>query len=86
MTYFVSPTTTLVERFTRTSPDNLRYVFTIWDPEFYTRPWTGETRLVRSAARTFEDACHEGNYALRFILQGARVQEAGGAHADGHPY
>jgi hypothetical protein len=75
MTYFVSPTTTLVERFTRTSPDELRYVFTISDPEFYTRSWTGETRLVRSADRTFEDACHEGNYSLRFILQGARVQE-----------
>jgi hypothetical protein len=81
MTYFVSPTTTLVERFTRTSPDELRYVFTISDPEFYTRSWTGETRLVRSADRTFEDACHEGNYSLRFILQGARVQELDASRA-----
>lgn len=76
MTYFVSPSTTVIERFTRTSPDQLRYVFTISDPEFYTRPWTGETLLVRSAARSFEDACHEGNYSLRFILEGARSTEA----------
>jgi hypothetical protein len=80
MTYFVSPTTTIVERFTRTSRDQLRYVFTISDPEFYTRPWTGETLLVRSASRTFEDACHEGNYSLRFILESARTLEAGARH------
>jgi hypothetical protein len=80
-TYFVSPATTLVERFTRTSSDKLRYVFTISDPEFYTRSWTGETLLVRTASRTFEDACHEGNYSLRFILQGARVQELDASRA-----
>jgi hypothetical protein len=73
-TYFVSPATTIVERFTRTSSEQLRYVFTISDPEFYTRPWTGETLLVRSAARSFEDACHEGNYSLRFILEAARQE------------
>jgi hypothetical protein len=78
VTYFVSPTTTIVERFTRTSPDELRYVFTISDPEFYTRSWTGETLLVRSASRSFEDACHEGNYSLRYILEAARWQDAGG--------
>ena len=74
MTYFVSPATTLVERFTRTSPDELRYVFTISDAEFYTRPWTGQTVLVRSAHRSFEDACHEGNYSLRFTLEAARQE------------
>jgi hypothetical protein len=81
MTYFVSPATTLVERFTRTSPDELRYVFTISDPEFYTRPWTGETVLVRTANRSFEDACHEGNYSLRFILEATRARQARDAQA-----
>jgi hypothetical protein len=74
VSYFVAPATTIVERFTRTSPDELRYVFTISDPEFYTRPWTGETLLVRSASRSFEDACHEGNYSMRFILEAARQE------------
>jgi len=76
--YFVSPTTMLIERLSRTSEDELRYVFTISDPAFYTRSWTGETRLRRSSDRSFEVACHEGNYALRFILEGARAQEARG--------
>jgi hypothetical protein len=27
--------------------------------------------------RLYEFACHEGNYSLTYILQGARVQERG---------
>ena len=29
----------LVERFTRVSPDTIRYEFTVEDPETWTRPW-----------------------------------------------
>ena len=81
--YFVSPTTTITERITRVSADELRYVFTIADPAFYTRAWTGETSLKLSADRAYEEACHEGNYALRFILEGARAREASGMEPGG---
>jgi len=74
--FFVSPETTVVERFTRVSDQELNYVFTVSDPTFYTRPWTGETHLMRSSTRMFENACHEGNYSMRNILEAARAQEA----------
>jgi hypothetical protein len=81
--YFVSPTTTVVERLSRVSANELRYVFTVSDPAFYTSAWSGETRLHRTSDRPFEAACHEGNYALRFILEGARAQEAHGVEDQG---
>jgi hypothetical protein len=74
--FFVSPQTTVIERFTRVSDKELNYVFTVSDPTYYTRPWTGETHLLRSNARMFEDACHEGNYSLRDMLEAARAQDA----------
>jgi hypothetical protein len=74
--FFVSPQTTVVERFTRVSDHELNYVFTVSDPTFYTRSWTGETHLLRSTKRMFEFACHEGNYSLRNELEAARAQDA----------
>jgi len=74
--FFVSPGTTVTERFTRVSDHELNYVFTVTDPNYYTRPWTGETHLMRSNTRMFEDACHEGNYSMRNILEAARAQDA----------
>jgi hypothetical protein len=53
----------------------LNYRFTITDPVHYTRPWTGETQYLRSAEAIFEDACHEGNYSLKHILEGGRVRD-----------
>ncbi len=73
----VSPQTTVIERFTRVSEQELNYVFSISDPTYYTRSWTGETHLLRSKDRMFEVACHEGNYSLRNILEAARAQDAG---------
>jgi hypothetical protein len=73
--YFVSPLTVVTERFTRTAADELHYEFIVHDPTLYTQPWRGENRLVRSNEQLFEFACHEGNYALGFILTGARVRE-----------
>jgi hypothetical protein len=73
--FFVSPETTVIERFTRVSDHELNYVFTVSDPTFYIRPWTGETHLLRSKARMFEDACHEGNYSLRNVLEAARAND-----------
>jgi hypothetical protein len=74
--FLVSPQTIVIERFTRVSNDEMNYVFSVTDPVLYARPWTGETHLLRSNARLFEYACHEGNYGMRNILEGARLREA----------
>jgi len=65
----------LVERFTREGPETLRYEFTVEDPDTWTRPWSASIPMVRTDERMFEYACHEGNYALAGVLQGARYQE-----------
>jgi hypothetical protein len=66
-----------IERFTRTGPDTLRYELTIDDPKTWTRPWTISFPWRRDASYgIFEYACHEGNYALRNILSGARADDA----------
>ena len=65
----------LIERFTRASADRLDYEFTVDDPTTFTRPWTVSTPMTPTDGPLFEYACHEGNYALRGILAGARVTE-----------
>jgi hypothetical protein len=65
----------VVERFTRTSADTLRYQFTIDDPTAFTKPWSGEIAMSRSSAPIYEYACHEGNYSLESMLAAARAQE-----------
>jgi hypothetical protein len=65
----------LVERFTRESPEALRYEFTVEDPDTWPRPWSASIPMARTDERMFEYACHEGNYALTGVLQGARYQE-----------
>jgi hypothetical protein len=67
----------LVERFTRTGDGTLRYEVTVNDPETWTRPWTAALDLALQADDAlFEYACHEGNYAMRNILSGARAAES----------
>jgi hypothetical protein len=73
--FLISTGTVIVERFTRVSRDELNYVFTVTDPTYYTQPWTGETLYRRSDEQIFEDACHEGNYSLKHILEGGRVRD-----------
>jgi hypothetical protein len=75
-TFLVSPNTTVTERFTRVSDHELNYVFTVSDPTYYTRSWTGETHWMRSHAKIFEYACHEGNYSMRDMLEAARSRDA----------
>jgi hypothetical protein len=72
----VSPGTTVTERITRVADNELNYVFTVADPAHYTRSWTGETQFMRTDDRILEYACHEGNYSMRFILQGGRARDA----------
>lgn len=73
--FFVGPDTTVIERITRVSPDELSYVFTVEDPTYYTQLWKGETRFGRSDEQMLEYACHEGNYSLRYALMGGRATD-----------
>jgi hypothetical protein len=66
----------VVERFRRTSKDEISYTATIEDPENYTRPWTIAFPLTADPDYViYEYACHEGNYAIENILRGARALE-----------
>jgi hypothetical protein len=65
----------VVERFTRTSLDNIKYEFTIDDPDTWTKPWSVMIPLRHSPDRLFEYACHEGNSGLEGILSGSRQEE-----------
>jgi hypothetical protein len=73
--FLVGLDTTVTERITRISADELSYVFTVEDPTYYTRPWKGETRFGRSDERILEYACHEGNYSLTYALMGGRATD-----------
>ena len=67
----------LVERFTRVGPDAINYAVTIDDPKTFTKPWTIGVPFKQDKEQTeiFEYACHEGNYAMRNILSGARADD-----------
>ncbi len=66
----------VVERFTRTAPDQVRWAVTIEDPSTWTRPWTFSLPLtIDDSQPVFEYACHEGNYGLKNILEIARAEE-----------
>jgi hypothetical protein len=73
---FSSPQLHVTERFTRVSDDTMVYRFTVDDPGVWTRPWSGETMMRKANGPIFEYACHEGNYGLVDILEGARRAEA----------
>jgi hypothetical protein len=66
----------LTEKFRRISADTVRYEVTVADPTTFSRPWTAALHLRQSdQPDVFEYACHEGNYAMRNILSGARAAE-----------
>jgi hypothetical protein len=65
----------VVERFTRVDKNTILYKFTIEDPTAFTKPWTAEIPLAAAQGPIYEYACHEGNYALKDILAGARAEE-----------
>ena len=70
-----SPNLHLIERFTRTDANTLVYQFTATDPTTWVRPWTVEIPLQRTDDQIFEYACHEANYGMTNLLQGARTVE-----------
>jgi hypothetical protein len=66
----------VTERFKRVADDRLYYGFTVEDPTLWDAPWGGEYEFAALNGKMYEYACHEGNYALYGILEGARVLEA----------
>jgi hypothetical protein len=70
----------LVERFRRVDPSTVRYEVTVSDPTTFSKPWTAALSLWSGRMPdVFEYACHEGNYAMRNILSGARAAEKSGS-------
>ncbi len=82
---FISEAGKVTERFTRISDNQLLYEFEIDDPTVYTSVWKGQMPLTRLEDKTYEYACHEGNYGLQNILEGGRrndrlgISHTGGA-------
>ena len=67
----------LIERFTPTSAGRIEWSVTIDDLSTWTRPWTFSMPLTKTDTEpVLEFACHEGNYAVRHILSGARAADA----------
>ena len=68
--------THVVERFTRLDDNTIDYQVTVTDPAIYTAPWTAQIPLyTQEGLELYEYACHEGNWAVRNTLSGARAQE-----------
>ena len=65
----------LTERFTRVDADTLLYEFTIDDPESFTKPWSVSVPMKKNPEPIYEYACHEGNYSMLTILEGARADD-----------
>jgi hypothetical protein len=66
----------LIERFTRTDRDVLRYEVTIDDPRTYTRPWKLSLPLTAPAGFfLLPYECHEGNHAVFNSLSAERAED-----------
>lgn len=70
-----SPDAVITEWFELASPDELVYRYTIVDPAYYSAPWTAEYSFVRTTDKLYEFACHEGDYSMAGMLEGARRQD-----------
>ena len=68
----------LVERFTRVGPERIVYQYTIEDPKSFGLPWTAAIPMKRTDQPMYEYACHEGNYSMFTMLEGARAAEQDG--------
>ena len=68
----------MTERITRTGASDLKREITFEDAKTWARPWTVEILMGKSDDKKhmiFDSACHEGNYGLIGILNGARRDE-----------
>jgi hypothetical protein len=75
--FYLSDRARVVERFTRTGPKEIGYLFEVSDPTLFTQTWRGEMVFRPAEGQMFEYACHEGNYSLPGILAAARAAERG---------
>jgi hypothetical protein len=71
----------VVEKYTRTAADTLKWEITVDDPGAWAKPWTAVIPLRHSEEAIYEYSCHEGNYGLQGILAGARADEKAAAEA-----
>lgn len=71
----VSADKLLIERFTRMADNRVDYRFRVEDDKAFTAPVTAEIPMFKVDGILYEYACHEGNYGLVNVLQGARVEE-----------
>ena len=72
------PTTTqlhLIEKYTRTALDTMKYELTIDDPGAYTKPFTGTSNLRwEDGTELYEYICQEENYAFTLMVgEGTKV-------------
>jgi hypothetical protein len=65
----------VIERISRMDGDTLLYQFEVDDPTAFTKPWKGELTMSAAPGPIYEYACHEGNYALEHLMQGARAED-----------
>ena len=65
----------IVERYTRTGQDTLKWEITVEDPGAWNSPWSAMIPLQYSKDALYEYSCQEGNYGLKGILEGARAEE-----------
>jgi hypothetical protein len=63
----------VIERFTRFSPTELHYEFTVEDADLYAKPWLAEYVFILSDKPSYEYACHEANYSIVNALVAARL-------------
>jgi len=71
----------VVEKFTRTADDAIKYEFTVDDPTAWAKPWSAEVSWAKEAGPVFEYACQEGNYGMKNNLSGARATDKKAAEA-----
>jgi hypothetical protein len=65
----------VIERFTPIDANTFLYRAMIEAPSVFSKQWVIEYPFRRAPGPIFEFACHEGNYALPGILNGARKSE-----------
>ena len=68
----------VTERLTPVGKDRMHYGFWVEDASVFSQPWGGEYEFSRTRGPVYEYACHEGNYGLVGILQGARQEDRSG--------
>ncbi len=65
----------VTERFSKLDDTALLYEFTVNDTDTWQKPWSGSYSWPATDNKVYEYACHEGNYAMKGILKGARLLE-----------